>query len=607
MVSLMNIRTNQKAIIWSFLGVFILSLSIGGLVGGANLIDEIFGSNLAGDAVGAVNRDRISIEELSQAIAQQSEAAREQYGELTDRLVEQAEEQAWQRLIANRIILAELEKLEIGTDGFEIGYILDNYPPTVLQSSAAFQTDGKFDPDKYFQIRRDPQGLDWGPIVTYLADLVPNEKLTQLVRAAAFVSEEEVKEAWVNRNVRATIDYIYVANLKIDPAGLAVSDAEIEARYRKNRKNYRVPERRILEYVAWPKRPIAVDSLSTYEDALDLLDRARTGESFGELAGTYSQDPGSGAREGDLGWFERERMVAPFSEAAFAAEVGEFVGPVLSRFGYHVIHVRDRKTVDGKEQVLASHILLNIEMTSESLNSLRNDANIFTFDALDSSFAIASRRQNLTSTLSGPLDAKTTTLPLPVGRLRSAVHFAFDAEEEEISDVMESEDAFIVARLARIQPAGIQPLEEVRVGIERQLQQEMAAGQVDLVMANIQSQIEQGTSWKAIAFTVPESDVRMLQTTTLGGAFPRVGPSASLTGLLKGLQPDELSGIVPLERGQIIVRLISRTEPDWTLYPAAREEEHRKLLQRRMDGAWGLWLQDMMDAADIIDNRHRFF
>ena len=606
MVSLMNIRVKQKAIIWSFLGVFILSLSIGGLVGGANIIDEIFGSNLSGNAVGAVNRDRISIEELSQAIAQQSEAARRQYGELTDRLLEQAEEQAWQGLIAGRIIRAELDRLNLGTDGREIGHILDNYPPTVLQASEIFQTDGQFDADKYYQIRNDPQALDWGQIVLYLADVVPNEKLSQLVRAAAFVSEEEVKEAWANKNVRATIDYIYVSNLKIDLAGQPVTEQEIQARYRKNRDVYRVPERRILEYVTWPKQPTAADTQATYEDALDLLNRAKAGESFGELATTYSTDPGSGTQEGDLGWFERERMVAPFAEAAFSAQVGDIVGPVMTRFGYHVIQVRDRKTEDGKEQVLASHILLEIELTALSLNSLRSDANIFTFDALDSSFAIASRRQNLTSTLSSPLDARATILPLPVGRLASAVRFAFDAEEGEISDVMESGEAFIVARLARIQRKGIQPLEEVRVGIERKLQQEMAAGQVELVMANIQSQLDQDITWADIASAVPESDVRMLQTTTLDGSFPQVGRSATLMGLLRGLEPDELSGIVPLERGQIIVRLISRTEPDWTLYAAEREEEHRKLLERRMNGAWAQWLQDMIEAADIIDNRHNF-
>ena len=68
-LSLMYIRGSLKAIIWGFLAVFLLSMSIGGLVGGANLIDEIFGSNLSGNAAGSVNKDMITIEELSQAIA----------------------------------------------------------------------------------------------------------------------------------------------------------------------------------------------------------------------------------------------------------------------------------------------------------------------------------------------------------------------------------------------------------------------------------------------------------------------------------------------------------------------------------------------------------
>ncbi|NIW40187.1 MAG: peptidylprolyl isomerase, partial [Nitrospinaceae bacterium] len=54
----------------------------------------------------------------------------------------------------------------------------------------------------------------------------------------------------------------------------------------------------------------------------------------------YSDGP-SASEGGDLGWFGRGQMVAPFEEAAFNAEPGSFVGPVQTQFGYHVIYVRD--------------------------------------------------------------------------------------------------------------------------------------------------------------------------------------------------------------------------------------------------------------------------
>ncbi len=83
--------------------------------------------------------------------------------------------------------------------------------------------------------------------------------------------------------------------------------------------------------------------------AEQLLAELAAGADFAELAKEHSDDPGSGAAGGELGWFGRGRMVEPFEKAAFAAAVGEIVGPVESQFGYHIIQVTDRKEAEGDE------------------------------------------------------------------------------------------------------------------------------------------------------------------------------------------------------------------------------------------------------------------
>ena len=75
---------------------------------------------------------------------------------------------------------------------------------------------------------------------------------------------------------------------------------------------------------------------------------ARTRPSFAGVAKKESQDPGSAAQGGDLGFFARGAMVKPFEEAAFAAKKGDIVGPVKSDFGYHVIRVTDVKPAQVK-------------------------------------------------------------------------------------------------------------------------------------------------------------------------------------------------------------------------------------------------------------------
>ncbi|HEY0787368.1 MAG TPA: peptidylprolyl isomerase [Thermoanaerobaculia bacterium] len=66
------------------------------------------------------------------------------------------------------------------------------------------------------------------------------------------------------------------------------------------------------------------------------------GADFAELAKTESNDPGSGARGGDLGQFSRGQMVPEFDQAVFAAKAGELTPVVRTQFGYHVIQVQEK-------------------------------------------------------------------------------------------------------------------------------------------------------------------------------------------------------------------------------------------------------------------------
>lgn len=83
--------------------------------------------------------------------------------------------------------------------------------------------------------------------------------------------------------------------------------------------------------------------VETEEEALAILEKLNAGESWETLAAENSLDTSNKDNSGDLGWFGRGMMVAPFEEAAFALEPGEISDPVESSFGFHII------ALDGKE------------------------------------------------------------------------------------------------------------------------------------------------------------------------------------------------------------------------------------------------------------------
>jgi hypothetical protein len=96
--------------------------------------------------------------------------------------------------------------------------------------------------------------------------------------------------------------------------------------------------------------PALRDDAATLALANELRQRILAGEDFATLAAQYSDDPGSGANGGDLGWFARGAMVAPFDDAAFSLPLNQVSEPVKSDFGYHLIEVLEKDANRPKEE-----------------------------------------------------------------------------------------------------------------------------------------------------------------------------------------------------------------------------------------------------------------
>ncbi|MBC7809566.1 MAG: peptidylprolyl isomerase [Burkholderiales bacterium] len=92
--------------------------------------------------------------------------------------------------------------------------------------------------------------------------------------------------------------------------------------------------------------------VGTEPEAQDVLAALEAGESFADLAVSVSLDEGSGANGGDLGWALTAQYVEPFANAARDAEIGAFVGPIETEFGFHIIQVRAREDRELEETEL---------------------------------------------------------------------------------------------------------------------------------------------------------------------------------------------------------------------------------------------------------------
>jgi peptidyl-prolyl cis-trans isomerase C len=87
--------------------------------------------------------------------------------------------------------------------------------------------------------------------------------------------------------------------------------------------------------------------VKTQEEADDIIKQLQAGAKFEDLAREKSQDPGSGAAGGKLGWFGKGMMVKPFEDAVVAAKVGEVTGPVQTQFGWHIILLNETRVAEA--------------------------------------------------------------------------------------------------------------------------------------------------------------------------------------------------------------------------------------------------------------------
>lgn len=97
-----------------------------------------------------------------------------------------------------------------------------------------------------------------------------------------------------------------------------------------------------------------VDSLGTYQKALEAYNKAKNGEDFASLVAQYSQDPGSKNTGGDIGFFDRRKLAQPLDSALFEMKTGDIVGPIRTQYGWHIIKRTEDKPLESFEKIKES-------------------------------------------------------------------------------------------------------------------------------------------------------------------------------------------------------------------------------------------------------------
>lgn len=606
-----SMRTKMHIVLWGVLILFVLSMTIGGLVGGADIIDQLLGKTNPAEAIGVVNGEKIPPDFFNQLVNQQLEQYRANGQQVTDQMLESVRNQVWDNIIRENLISSAIDEMGITATDEEVVFHLENNPPSFLRTMPAFMTNGVFDQQKYLQAIKNPEGNEWAPVEQIMkTSVIPNYKLQKMLSSSVTVSDNEVREEYIKQNVQFTINAVHITERSVDETDLAITENEIKRSYNDRKDEFEQPETRDLRFVFWKKEPQKRDTVSTYENALDIIDQLNSGEDFVYMANIYSEDPGNvvsadSARGGDLGWFEKGQMVKSFSDAAFSARKGQVVGPVLSQFGYHVIKINDKRRTNGKDQVNAAHILLKITVGAETRDALRRDATLFSYDAQDYGFDAALDTHSVFSTV---ISLKEEDIIInPIGQFRNAVRWAFYGEIGEISSPMENDDYYSIFLLNSETPAGNTPMEDVREQIERDLKMDKISVATKYIANNLRKEIDNGKTFSEIQSEENDYDYIIDETNTLNRGFPSLVRSNFVNGALLSSAPGDVIGPVKTARGNAIIFVKNISEIETAEYEVRKDIVKNSLLSNKQSQVFENWLKDLRDKADIEDFRKYHF
>jgi len=613
---LQQLRENSKYILW----IVVVGIVVWfGSQGFTALVRQLRGETRGPERgmIGRVDDTTIRYQDFADAYRQRAAQYAERTGgaEITDSTAEALREETWNSLLADVLINNELDRLGIDVSNQQVFDLLWNNPPEYVYRSPSFQTEeGGFDFDAYHrEIRLHPER--WEGIAQMYRESLRRQMLQQEVTAGAFITDNELFTEFSARNEKVRVTYAVLDPRSLGFEGFTPTEEESRAYFDLHRAEYEEPATAVLSFVMFSKAATELDEEDARVRLMDIADAVRHGENFAELASMYTEDTGSREGGGDLGWFDRNRMVDEFTEVAFSLSPGEVSDPFRTQFGYHIIMVEDTRGSGDSKEVKARHILIGVSPSEETLAEIEEEAVALRDAANETNLNEAAASIGATVETTGPFP-RDAFVPR-VGNARPLVRAAFEGEIGDVFGPYETQDGFYVLELEALNKRRLPTYDDLAEGLADPLQQhpatlalieqrqaDAAAAKADETAAAIASGQPLETAAEAGGFTVRTTDLFSRR-----DYVPAVGRANEFFGVSFGLRVGETSGAFTAgdPPRYYIVRAEEHVAADQQQFSEEREQLRAEMLQNERIELFAAWLEGLKEQARIDDFRDLYF
>ncbi len=617
MLKLLRKKEVYKKILFVLAGVIICAF----VLWGTPQFNKDDGPSFAGQLFG----QRISLKEYSLAYQAVFHDAMMRYENLQDIIKQlRLEEQAWDRVM----LLHEARRQRIKVADSEIVEQIQSYP--------FWQRGGAFDPMLYEQIitnhfRTTPREFEEEARGSILI-----RKLIAGIGRDMPITDQEALDSYKRENEKIKISYIF------KPVGdytesVSVGDDEMKAYYDRSGDTFRQGRQVKIEYLEFSEKNyeagVVIDEedvayyydsnlsefakpesiharhilLEEEDQAANVLEKAKKNPSnFAKLAEEFSTGP-TKTSGGDLGFFERGKMVPEFEEAAFALEPGEISDVVKTQFGYHIIKLEEKKegsteTIDEAREKIRAALLKESARSKAYDEALRIAAAIKTSSNIE---AVAAEEGLVIKETE--FFGEQGIVP-GIGWSPDFQKTAFRLKRGEISGLVSPEDysspSNYILRLKDERPAGIKPFEEVKLRVEQALRGEkakkLAADDMEKTRAAISASMAAGDGF-ANAAKKAGAEVVESELIARSDYIKDLGPATDIAAVFE-IEQGALSEVVATKRGAALAIVTEKALLDEEKFEAEKESYKARLTQQRANETLTKWIGELKERAKLQSN-----
>ncbi len=601
----------QKLFSRIFLGVVVLALSGGMLL---YLVPTgPGGTRSSTDAVARIGDQTITVAEIRQQLNQIK-----QRNQVPPMLEPYYAQQILHQLLLQKEMEYEATQLGIRVSNDEIADRIKLILP------AAFNGGAPIAPDQYAALVQSRAQMTVSEFEDNVRLSMLQEKFQKLVTDGISAGPAELQEEFVYRNQKVKLDYAFIKPEDLQ-AKITLSDAEISAAYEKNKAKYQVPEKRVVRYAIVDVNHVR-QSLQITDDQLkaqyqqniqqyqvpnrvhvehillmtvgagktdaeveeirkkaqDILNQAKKGANFEDLAKKYSEDPGTKDKGGDLGWIIQGQTVAEFEKAAFSLPKGSISDLVKTQYGFHILKIIDKESAhtkpfdEVKDSIRTPLLLSEADKQAgdiaDKLSQAIRQSNKVSLDDL-------AKQYHLTVGETRPVAMTDPLVELGNSQDVKVSDSIFRLREGELSLPIHTDRGYLVLSIKQIFPAHQGSLDEVRDKVTADLKQEKASIEARTKAEELAKRAKAGEKFDAAAKALG-LEAKTSDEMARAGSISNVVSGKQLAAAFQ-LKPGDVGPPLNLGANWLVYKVVEKQEPKPEDFDKQKKEITDAVLQNK--------------------------